>query len=916
MSLAFTRPLSSTALGLWLALGAAHAQPIPLIFEPPQIEPQAICTSRAPDARIIARWQDWDGLSLQGQDTAQVQTDLDRLAELDAPAWYDKALLAIDLLATTDPDFTAQDQALARIEWMVAAGKQAELANLRLVPALLEQDSAPSPRRQRALAGLLLRGNGITADPDKGLQMLIAAANGGNADAILELVSMQIAGAKVEGWDVAPDMGVTMAFGALVGQLDADICNRVTRIAREYKNGDVVAADLALSERWYRFAADLGDLGAAWKVAEFHMRSEGVVKDNAILLKYLTMAADGGSPVAQVNLGRIYETGALVAQDLTRAETLFHAAAGQDDRGGMIRLALFLQDKVQRDPAAMPDYRAALDALVARSDAPGWALLAAADAVLTDKGRWAGEAAAMAFLQRASDQGDGMALRRLANMKMRGITTDQAFYPLVDDLIASVQTLGTIEPMNDLRAAFACRAPDAPLIDDAEYWREQALATGIETMAFGPEELLELARSNDPLTLARLQSQALSGRATAVAQYLTLIEKGDFTVVQQDFWEEYAKEYPEVLQSRGRLALSLARTQTERTAALDLFRQALAAGEVEAGLYLARALLDNDDAKPADMAEAAALLEPLAGQGMGAAMRLLPQADPLRFPDMAATLAEYAGVIDARGDVDALLIAAEFLPDPAARQDHLARAQALTSCNFDQAARFAEFMGKTGDAAGFAQWIKTAGYLAEDEGWRLTRMGDLLSRYGTEAEKAGAEGLYLAGYAAGNRVAMLRLLSNYAKPDNPKYDPLKATEVYIALVMATRPGDLPELLIRINEEEAVIRQAVMSAVDPEQIFKVAAEAGDPVAMREYAFRLREANPDAEQVAKAAAMLAQASEMGDVEAMVEYAVSLAFGVGVEPSRDEALMWLNKAAAMGNQRALTLVATLGLSESVSQ
>jgi TPR repeat protein len=916
MSRSLPRLLSTTGLGLWLTLAAAQAQPVALAFEPPQIEPQAICVSRAPDVEVLARWKAWDGTSLQDWTGPQVESELARLAELDAPGWYDKAMQAIDLLPSIDADFDDTQKTLARIEWMVAAGKQAELADLRLVPELLAQDNTPSPRRQRALAGLLLRGTGIAADPETGLKLLVQAANGGNADAILELVSMQIAGAQVDGWDVPPDMGVTMAFGALVGQLDPEICDRVTRIAREYKNGDVVVANLPLSERWYRFAADLGDMGAAWKVAEFHMRSEGVVKDNAILLKYLTLAAERGSPVAQVNLGRIYETGALVEQDLAQAQALFMQAAEQGDRGGMIRLALFLQEKVKRDPAAMADYRHALDALVARNDAPGWSLLAAADAVLADKGRWSGEVEAMAFLQRAADQGDGMALRRLAGMKMRGVTTEAEFYPLVDDLMASVQIMGTIEPMNDLRAAFTCRAPGAPLLEDAAFWKEQAQATGIETVVFGPAELLELARSQDPLTLARLQSQALSGRASAVAQYLTLIEKGDFSVVQQDFWEEYAQKFPEVLQSRGRLALSLARTVSERAEALDLFRQALAAGETEAGLYLARALLDDEDATPADLIEATELLLPLAEQGMGNALRLLPQADPARFPDMQAVLAQYGDVIDARGDFDALLIAAEYLDDPAARQDHLSRAVALTSCNFDQAARMADFMGKTGNVAGFAQWLQIADILAENEGWRLTRIGDLLMRYGSDSEKAGAEALYQAGYAAGNRVAMLRLLSTYARAEDPKYDPRQATELYIALVMATRPGELPELLVRINDEEPAIRQAVMSAVNPEQIFKVAADAGDPVAMREYAFRLREGNADAAQVAQATALLAQASDKGDVEAMVEYAVSLAFGVGVDPSRDEALMWLNKAAALGNQRALTLVATLGLTESETQ
>ncbi len=69
-----------------------------------------------------------------------------------------------------------------------------------------------------------------------------------------------------------------MAFGTLVGVLEKASANRVGRVAREYDGGEIVVQDPNLSLAWYRFAADLGDTTAAWKVAEYNLLSEKVKK--------------------------------------------------------------------------------------------------------------------------------------------------------------------------------------------------------------------------------------------------------------------------------------------------------------------------------------------------------------------------------------------------------------------------------------------------------------------------------------------------------------------------------------------------------------------------------------------------------------------------------------------------------------
>jgi TPR repeat protein len=907
-----------TLLAMAVLPFGAMAETVDLEFEPPQIEASAICTAGVSEAALAQSWTDWDGASLDGRTADGVRADIRRLKEMDAVKWYPTIEKMITLLPTIDPKFDEAKVMVERIDLMIAAGKLRELANQRLVPQLLASAQATSPRIQKSLSDWLTRGVGIDADPDAGARLLVAAANGGNADAILELVQMQLAGQTVPGWDVDAELAVTMAFGALVGQLDPQICDRVTRIAREYKNGDVVTQNYGLSERWYRFAADLGDASAAWKVADYHMRSEEITKDNAVFLKYLTLAAEGGTTYAQVSLGRVYEIGALVPRDIERAASLYAAAAASGDRGGIVRNMLFLQQQAKTDPSLQPAYLAALDTLVKTPGAPPWAFVIAADTVLEQKGRWAGEAEAIALLEKAAAMQDSDAMQRLALMRMRQAERAGDFYRNVDDLIFAMQQSGKSRAMVDLRHAFLCRAPAAPQLDEAALWRDAEAATASGSDTLDEQALLDLAASPDPLIVARLQSQALYGRPSAVAQYLTLIEAGDFSVVQADFWEDFAKRLDNVLQARGTLALKLARTPAERGIAIGFLRQAVAQGEQGAGLYLAKALLEAPRPSQADFEEARQVLLPLADQGAGAAMVLLAQADPAKYRTIDAVFRAYADVIETRGDFDALLLAMPRLGDEARVADYKKRATISTACNFDQVVKMADVLGRMGDTEGFQTWINISDALSEGDGWRLTQLADTLMRHGTVADAARAFEFYEAAYKQGNKTAINRLLARYSDDDTADYDPARSAQLYIDLVRSSEPEELPDILRRIENDDLAIREAAYAEIVPRDLYLTAAEAGQPVAMREYALLIRDAATTPADVATATDWLARASAAGDVNAMVEYARALAFGVGVPngPAPDEAVVWLEKAAAAGNGEARTLMNALGLTGKVTQ
>lgn len=905
---------------LALAAPAQAARTVDLVFEPPRVEGTDICRARVPDERLFKEWGEWDGTALPDRDPEILQRELARLLSMDPARWAGTVERAQALMPGVDPRYSAEKAKLDRIQLLIATGRTTDLKNLRLVEDLRRSDLAASPRMQAALAGFLMEGIGIAPDRKAAIDLMVQAAYGGNADALLKLTEMELNGQRVPGWDVEPELAVTMAFGALVGQLDPVICDRAGRIAREYLNGTIVTRDVAMAERWYRFAADLGDASAAWKVAEMHLRSEDLTKDNDTLVTYLTKAAEGGLPHAQAALGRAYELGTIVPQDLARARALHEAAAADGDRGGLIRLTLFLLQQQQDDPALRPDYLASLERLAVRDDAPSWALASLADAILHDKGRWAGEEAASALLRRAADMGDTSAMQRLAALRFRHVTDRGEFYAVTDDLIASVQRDGNIDPMAELQNAFTCRAPDAPHRDEAAYWRTVEDAAASRSLELEPPDLVALAEDPVPLTIATLQSQALYGRPTAIANYLALLRMTDAPEPVIAFWEAHARRTDKSLLSAARLAFErsgqAAALTGQRSVDIDLFRAAAEAGETAAGVDLAAQLLAPQTPTPEARVEALTHLLPLAQSGNGAAMHLLLKADPARWPDLDAVWRDFAPVIDARGDFDAMLIALPRAADEQAQADYLRRATAATACTFDQTILLTEVLGQMKATRAFRQWIDITEYLAEGNGWRLTRLGDVLIRYGTPADAERAVGYFETAMADGSNTAIHRLLRQVARAELPSYDPARATELYIELVRRSDPVELPRTLARLSGEEEVIRKATEAAIDIPALYRSAAEAGSPIGMREYARLLQAAADSPDELAQATDWMHRAAQAGDMEAMVAYAEALALGIGTPPSRDEAVVWLARAADLGSEQAAATMRNLRMSQGLSQ
>lgn len=901
---------------LFLALPcAAGAQTVDLMFEPPDLETGPVCEPRPSDEALVRKWEGVTPDALPETDTAIIKRDFRRLIEMDPLAWFDTVSAVQANFRSIDPQYSEANMLIDRIELLLAVGRISDVQKERLVERLATLDLRQTPRAQLLLASYLTRGVGIQRDVARGEELLLQAGFGGNADAILQLVEREIRGTPVEGWDVPAELGVTMAFGALVGKLDPLICDRVNRIAREYVNGDIVTRDPVLSERWYRFSADLGDPLSAWRVAEIHLRAEDLPKDNDTLVHYLTAAADAGLPYAQVTLARLHADGALVPRDLEFADATY-AAAGETWAPGSASHVLFLQAQARRNPDWTEAYVEALSALAETPDAPTWALIAKAEHVLTEKGRWAGHDEALELLDRAIAMGEYAAMQKAAPMKFRAARTPEDFYSVMDQLMQAVVTSGEVDPMQQLSGAFICRAPDAPQAKEADYWLEVADSTASDAVDFTTEELALLAATPDPIAEAEIQTQALTGRITAIAQYIYLLEQRGAPVETLAFWENYATRFPGVTTARASLAMKAARTPAARSVALELFREAVAKGEPSAGTQFAEALLEEGFVTPETQAEALDILLPLADRGVGDAMEMLPLADPESFPTLAAVMERYDEVVDARGDFDALLLALPLIRDRAVYADYLSRATSITACTFDEALRLTEAVGRAGDRALFERWLRISDYLAAGEGYALADLADVYSRYATDADQPKILAYYEAAREEGSRIAIHRLLNIYSRRSAPQYDPQASAELFEDLVRFSAPEDLPGTLARLRSATPEIRAIAYKTIDEAALYLAAADSGNPLAMREYALILRRSASTPAQVLESTDWLRRAAEAGEPAAMVDFAEALVFGIGIEPSRDEALTWLEKAADLGSDEAAQRLRSLRLSTEASQ
>ena len=883
---------------------AAGANPLVIEFLPPVVELKPICIQRAPDSDVIERWTTWNGKALPKKDSWITMREAQRLRDIDAAQYFPIVRRILDLLPSIDKELKREDLESELITLYLRAGKLTELKASGLIEKLLARGEANSPKDLFLAAHLILDGVTAKQDNEKALSYLVAAAYGGNPDALLELSKRNLEGEAIDGWQVDPSLAVTMAFGSMVGKLDPGICDRVARIAREYEKGELVKRDPHIAESWRRFAADLGDGNAAWKVAQYHLESAGIVKDNKVLLHYLQFAADHDVVAAQSSLAHVYEVGAIIGKDLIKSEYYYRQAAAAGNRNSLIRLVNFYEDK--RDPTSRAKYVDSLHTLADTPDPPGWVFAKLGDLVIDEKGTWAGEQEAIKYYEQGATRRDMKSMQDLAELRLRHGSQPGQFDEAINLLIAVVDSFGQTEAMLDLRDAYLCRAPGGPQLDKGAYWVNAT--KDLVSSGWSAQAAEDLARKSDPTALASLQSEALYGQPNSVAAYLWYLKashaKGD--VIAE--WQRRTMQAAEARAAYANLWLKAASDDAARRSALSLLFNSADEGVPSARLDAAEAIFTYfaSDPKLAQKGEAYLLEEAQAGSGR--AMVLLSKFAKDKMP-AADIYLKYAGTIAARGDADALIFAARQSNSTDERKSRLAQAASIADCSFEGALTMAKAHADVGETGNARNWMTTAEAFSTGKPWRFRLLAEAYNGDDGVNDQAQAIRLFERAATGGDVKAEQSLLKLYADPKSPLYSPQKAADTMVAVVKGEAPIHIISTLERLGRTHRAIHDQVLARVDLVTLYDNAAKTGDPVGMRELG-KLKLAQGGSSEAILAKDMFQKAAEAGDPEAMVLLAKNYAFGIGTEPSLVSAKIWLERAANLNYKEAQEMLAVMAI------
>lgn len=898
---------------------SAKAEPIEIDFKPPEIVTEHRCFSQKSDVDIFKYWTAWDGEKLPRIEANLIQYDMRRLRDKEPVRYFDTITRIIELMPSVSSNYsqTKIDQDTVRL--YVAAGREHELKGTGRVEGLLASAETASPGLQNYLSDILLAGELVAEDIERARQLKVRAAYGGNADALLYLADIYLNGETVENWNVEPKIAATMAFGSLVGRLDGGFCDRVGRIAREFSKGVVVQQNHETSEAWYKLIADMGDINAAWKIAEYHLQGQEIEKNNETLLKYIKIAADGKLTQAQLAYGRILEAGSITKQDLTAARTYYQAVAETGNRAGNIRIVRLIEEWMDFTGRDRLEYKDELRNLVNAGNAPGWAYTRLSRLIVQDEGRWAAEEEVLPMLETASALGDSDGKRDLVKFLLHDYNNREKFGRSLDILDDLVFSTGAISPMAELYRVHVCVDPNGPNISAAQKWKEAEFAAGNTTLLLEPNNVTDALIKYDPEALARVQTQALYQRANAMAIHMQILRNEDASQEKIEFWENVSKNISNYISTNGRLQRDLSEVNSthdknEIDRLISILDRALLKGEKQAELDFAEIVMifkrDNEEL----LNRALEIVDKNASEGYGRAFDILTEISYSRRDlSMYAIYQKYRETIEKRGDFGALLTGAIHAENIEDRKDYYKKALAVIPCTFKNVAKLVDFSMRYPEIGEVERWLYVATIFAEDDGWNNVVIGDLLWDEKNEEAQMAAIDRYENGRRLGDTTAMQRLLSIYGTNFGKRYNAIYASYLFSELLENSPARELPKLLSRLKKSTDAIKTEVDQRVDIFALYEDAAKSGHPAVMREYGLQLRAKGVEENQVAyiqEANEWIRKSAEVKDVRAMLLLAEIYSLGLGVEASRSEAIEWLELASSLGAPEADQLLATMKL------
>ncbi|SSW73881.1 Secretory immunoglobulin A-binding protein EsiB [Achromobacter veterisilvae] len=134
---------------------------------------------------------------------------------------------------------------------------------------------------------------------------------------------------------------------------NADHLMAINMVGRCYENGWGVASDDTVAAYWFRLAADRGlDWGMYNYAHMLRGGRGGVAQDSAAALALYQQAAQAGHVKSIGMVGRYYEAGDAVEQDMERAFDCYRRCAEGGDFRGMFHLGRLLLLRGRKEDAA------------------------------------------------------------------------------------------------------------------------------------------------------------------------------------------------------------------------------------------------------------------------------------------------------------------------------------------------------------------------------------------------------------------------------------------------------------------------------------------------------------------------------------------------------------------------------------
>lgn len=548
-------------------------------------------------------------------------------------------------------------------------------------------------------------------------------------------------------------------------------------------------------------------------------------------------------------------------------------------------------------------------------EAPGHVFTERARLVMEGHGRWAGEAEARGLLEEAVRRGDPEGMQRLARLLVRYRDDPQMLALAETLLLEKVSRHGMASSMERLDAIYRCQANDAPRLGEAQVWSANYAATGHKAPSVAANDLLSLSPFTAPETIAQIQTQAWRSRPQMLAAFGARLQTDPQTTeAALQLWADRMDSSPQALEAFAEFEFAGATTPASRDQAVEFFRRVFLNNGVTTALDLAVALIEHNGRDPEIVEEVIGLLTMAGNRGEGAAIRLKSRlmAESLSPQDYAASAsnvyAEYAQVIEDRGDFLALMFAIPFVA-PSKIDDYIDRAVSLMNCSTKDVQEVGDAYAYRGDAMMAFHW-RQIGFQIDG--------GNVLSKLRlTDAQTAGFD----AGPAPsprqaaeralgdGDRSALRRLYRLTSDPALPSYDAQAAAAHFMAALSAAEPQDLGWLLRNYRRAPEAVRAAVSAEVDFVPSYRRAAQAGDPEARFEYAMLLRSEGDDPRTLRESVEWLEAAAMDGHHPAMRELAIALGLGLGVEQDVPAALEWLARADDAGLPGAASLAELIG-------